>query len=214
MSDFLNANEYVMGCVDSYERTSGQSFLCTYKKQTIELIGIKSGCTSIISVLGRSERYRRVIGLGFFVGITPSVNIGDILIPSKSIPLPGVPSSVGFPDKNLARILTQECKKLGTTVTGLLATSPQVIKRMTKQVETLSNQGVLGIDMETSCFLSILNHKPTPSAALLICSDHITVKPLPLTRPNKDTNLPLDTQTATIAKKAVLLAIRTLRQQI
>jgi len=204
MSGFLCASG------GSVEPLRERSTLYLDNKHYIELIRTRSGHQSIISALSRLEGNKSVIGLGFFGGIAPAVNVGDLLVPIKAEPLQAVPLTAGFPDRRLAASLARKSRELGPTHIGRVATSAVVKTESTQDIEDLWKQGVLGIDMESSCFFSTLNHRSTVCGALLICSDHIVKKPLPGIPVNEPRNLPLDPEVATIAKRAVFLAIETL----
>src|SRR6185295_2461057 len=95
MSGFLCASGSSVEPVETDEPLRERSTLYLDNKHYIELIRTRSGHQSIISALSRLEGNKSVIGLGFFGGIAPAVNVGDLLVPIKAEPLQTVPLTVG-----------------------------------------------------------------------------------------------------------------------
>jgi purine-nucleoside phosphorylase len=176
----------------------------------VNVMATRSGCHAVESALSCHRRYRRIVGLGFFGGISPEVGVGDILVPSLAVFPPGFRGGEWAPDEGLVAALKHASEWVAATRTGMVATVPEFVTEETSKVRALRARGVVGVDMETACFFAQLGTAPVGRAVLLVCSDHVARKPLAEARPLADGRLPLTRRTRKVAQVAFRMVVRLL----
>ena len=179
----------------------------------VSVIPTGSGWRRLEAVLGKICCCERVVGLGFCGGVDPAVGIGDIVIPLNALPLPGVPQLQVPAHAPLAQALVDASQRIAVTHTGTIATAPGAVRAGMKVVRNLTSMGVLGVDMETSWLFARMASMSVPTAAILICSDHVTRAPLVGRAERSRRGLPLTRQAATVARSALRLALRVLAEE-
>lgn len=174
----------------------------------IDVVATSSGRAALESVLARCRSYRRIVGIGFFGGIGPLVKVGDILLPSRALSLRRRPRGPWSPNEELTTALLQRAQRLAPAHTGVVGTVANVVAGGSRRVLSLRERGVVGVDMETAYLFA--GFSTVSVAALLVCSDHVILEPLPTTKARADRRLPLTEQIRSVAQRAFLMTVRLL----
>jgi uridine phosphorylase len=123
---------------------------------------------------------RRFIGLGWAGSLQPNAPIGTLLIPTTCVREEGtsfhyLPANAVFgADAQLAARLEAAARASGTTTwSGPLWTIDAPYRELRSKVETYRQQGVLGVDMETSAMYALGQYRGVAVCNLLVVSDEL-----------------------------------------
>ena len=108
------------------------------------------------------------------------IEIGDFIIPSTALIGEGT-SQYYYPKKSkvsadpeIVSILKETCKKVGVKpFVGSVWTTDAIYREMRSKVEELQEQGVLGVEMETSAIYSVAQFRKIKAGGLLKVSDSL-----------------------------------------
>lgn len=134
----------------------------------------------------------KFIQTGYFGGLSHDVQYGDILIVTGAYMEDGVSQwySPGdtqvFADQKLVEAAIQYCEEKGYRyVTGTVMSTSAMYMETTKVVKSWSEDGHLGVDMETATTFAISKYFKRSSIGLLNLSDHIIQGDIFYTTTNK-----------------------------
>ena len=120
------------------------------------------------------------IGLGWAGSLQASAPIGTFLIPTSCVIEEGTSShyvnnmSSIHPDETLIEILKKTAQSFGVqTCLGPQWTTDAPYRELRSKIETYGEQGVLGVDMETSAMYALGNYRKVRVANLLVVSDEL-----------------------------------------
>jgi uridine phosphorylase len=123
---------------------------------------------------------RLFLGLGWAGSLQPSAPVGTFLIPTSCIREEGTSfhyldaDATVTPDEGLVALLKRAAEEDegGTSVlTGPHWTTDAPYRELTSKIEAYRQQGVLGVDMETSAMYALGQFRNVPVCNLLIVSD-------------------------------------------
>lgn len=110
----------------------------------------------------------------------PELRIGDFVIPTHAIIGEGTSryysahKDLPQPHPEIVALLATACTKLQVTPHhGTVWSTDAVYREMRSQVEQLQQQGVVGVDMETSAFFTIARHHQIKAGCLHRVSDSL-----------------------------------------
>jgi uridine phosphorylase len=123
---------------------------------------------------------RRFIGLGWAGSLQPYAPVGTLLIPTSCLREEGTslhyvedPASL-VPDPTLVRALHTAATAEGHGVLeGPLWTTDAPYRELVSKVQAYGDQGVLGVDMETSAMYALGRYREVAVANLLVVSDEL-----------------------------------------
>ena len=120
------------------------------------------------------------IGLGWAGSLQPQAPIGALLLPNACLREEGTsfhyfPNEVNLtPDHRLAGVLQQTAEEQGMPVLqGLQWTTDAPYRETVDKIEAYRQQGVLGVDMETSAMFALGLYRGVGVANLLVVSDEL-----------------------------------------
>lgn len=123
---------------------------------------------------------RNFVGLGWAGSLQPQAPLGSLLIPRNCIREEGTslhyyPGEVSLTsDPTLAGILQQTAQEAGMqALEGLHWTTDAPYRETITKIEAYRQQGVLGVDMETSAMFAIGLYRQVRVANLLVVSDEL-----------------------------------------
>jgi uridine phosphorylase len=123
---------------------------------------------------------RVIIGLGFAGSLQPTLPVGTLILPTSCVSEEGTsPHYVGdaakiAPAPGLAANLTAAADALGVGVAaGPLWTTDAPYRELVSKIEAYGEQGVLGVDMETSAMYALGQFRGVQVANLLAVSDEL-----------------------------------------
>ena len=121
---------------------------------------------------------RTFIGLGWAGSLQPNAPIGSFVIPTSSIREEGTSfhyvdaAQLLSPDKALQAELEQAAAAEGVSVlTGPLWTTDAPYRELRSKVERYRQEGVVGVDMETSAMYALGMYREVAVCNLLVVSD-------------------------------------------
>lgn len=124
------------------------------------------------------------IGVGYCGGLKAEIEIGRIIIPAKAIIGEGTSKYYGkgeisSADQSLVRRLVDVTRRFGyEPLLGEIYSIDAPFMETPDVISELSQQGILGIDMETSALFSIAEYHGKRAAAILVVSDKPHESPL------------------------------------
>lgn len=124
------------------------------------------------------------IGVGYCGGLKAEIEIGRIIIPAKAIIGEGTSKYYGkgeisSADQGLVTRLVAVTRRFGyEPLVGEVYSIDAPFMETTDLIGQLSQQGILGIDMETSALFSIAEYHSKRAAAILVVSDKPHESPL------------------------------------
>jgi uridine phosphorylase len=163
------------------------SVLCPFyegyvKKEKIGFIFLGIGAPTVVA------RLEVLIACGAKVIITSGavgtfqkhIDIGDFIIPSTALIGEGT-SQYYFPQKKvvnatpeIVNILNEACERSNIkAIIGPVWTTDAIYREMRSKVEKLREQGVLGVEMETSAIYSVARFRKIKAGCLLKVSDSL-----------------------------------------
>ncbi|MEW5868410.1 MAG: nucleoside phosphorylase [Chloroflexota bacterium] len=120
------------------------------------------------------------LGLGMAGGLQPSSPLGALIVPTTCIseegtsthyPLDGMPARA---DPQLSAHLAECALELGLpAATGPHWTTDAPFRELVSKIEAYREQGVLGVDMETSAMFTLAQYRQVRAANLLVVSDEV-----------------------------------------
>ena len=123
---------------------------------------------------------RILFGLGWAGSLQPSAPVGTLLIPTSCIREEGTSrhyvddDTAISPDVLLVERLESAAQAEGAKVmTGPLWTTDAPYRELRSKVETYREQGVLGVDMETSAMYALGHFRKVSVCNLLVVSDEL-----------------------------------------
>lgn len=122
----------------------------------------------------------KFIQTGYFGGLSHEVQYGDILIVTGAYMEDGVSQwylpgdTMVYADQNLVAEAINYCERKGFRyVTGSVMSTSALYMETTEMVKNWSEDGHLGVDMETATTFAIAKHFNRKAISLLNLSDHI-----------------------------------------
>ncbi len=123
---------------------------------------------------------RIFLGLGWAGGLQPSAPVGTFLIPGKCIREEGTSfhyldeQTEVSPDEQLAKLLQTAAQAEGVKIaSGPHWTTDAIYRELTQKIEKYAQQGVLGVDMETSAMYALGQFRGVRVCNLLTISDEL-----------------------------------------
>lgn len=122
---------------------------------------------------------RKIVLFGWCGSLSPSLEVGDLLVPSQGISEEGTSkhySEFGRlePDKSLGSELEHCLKQQSLEYQrGPLWTTDAPYRETQEKVAGYADQGVLGVDMEFSALCSIASFRGIQFAGLMLVSDEL-----------------------------------------
>jgi uridine phosphorylase len=123
---------------------------------------------------------QRVIGLGFAGSLRASAPVGAMIIPTGCVREEG--TSFHYvkdearlkPDEGLVKGLREAARAAGAAVVeGSVWTTDAPFRELVSKIEKYGEQGVLGVDMETSAMYALGQYRGIEVANLLVVSDEL-----------------------------------------
>ncbi len=113
--------------------------------------------------------------LGYSGSLQPHLTYGSLLIPNAAHVDEGTSAhygrtSVALPD---AKVLSLLMRSAPDVPVGALWTTDAIYREMPSQIRHYQEQGVLGVDMETSALFHLGQHLGVPVGALMVVSDEL-----------------------------------------
>ena len=113
--------------------------------------------------------------LGYCGSLQPHLSYGSLLIPNAAHVDEGTSAHYGrtgpsHPNANLLTVLTGAAPDVPV---GALWTTDAIYREMPSQIRRYHEQGVLGVDMETSALFHLGQHLGVPVGALMVVSDEL-----------------------------------------
>jgi uridine phosphorylase len=120
------------------------------------------------------------LGLGFAGSLQPTAPVGTLLIPTECIREEGTSAhylesetAIG-PSPRLTEIIQEFCKAEGLNVlSGPFWTTDAPYREFVSKIEAYRQQGVLGVDMETSAMYALGRVREVEVCNLLVVSDEL-----------------------------------------
>ncbi len=124
---------------------------------------------------------RRILVLGWCGSLQPSLNIGDLVIPTHAVSEEGTsqhyPTASPNPasDENLNGLLETTLKDQKTPFTkGPIWTTDAIYRETPEKVKAYQRQDILAVEMEISALLAVASFRSVQMAALLVVSDELS----------------------------------------
>ena len=129
---------------------------------------------------------KKVIVLGWCGAVTKDLQVGDLIIPTRSIVDEGTSRNYVQlngddpyvePDESLCKLLADQAEKKDTSVQQVpIWTTDGVYRETQKKVSHFADHGALAVEMECSALFSVGQFRTIPVAALLVVSDSVASK--------------------------------------
>ncbi len=126
---------------------------------------------------------RRIIVLGWCGAVDESLNVGDIVLPSKAIADEGTSANyirideypgVSGPDAELTAMLAGHMAECGTEFTqGIIWTTDAIYRETPGKIARFRDLGAVAVEMECSALFSVASFRGAEIAALLVVSDSV-----------------------------------------
>jgi len=152
------------------------------KGHTVSLVYASVGAAGTVMVMEEliACGARSFVGLGWAGSLQPHAPVGTLLIPTACLREEGTsfhyyPGEVTLsPDRTLVDNLQQTAQELGIqALEGLQWTTDAPYRETIAKIEAYRQQGVLGVDMETSAMLALGLYRQVRVANLLVVSDEL-----------------------------------------
>jgi uridine phosphorylase len=163
-------------------RNKYKSYIAELNGQKISIINVPIGSSATILVMEEMIACgtKTFIGFGLAGSLNRKANVGSILIPNDCIIEEGTSkhyiTANGKPTSSnrLSEILANACKEEGINpFVGKQWTTDAPYKETIDKIEEYSNQGVNGVDMETSAMYTIGRYRSVDVCNLLVVSDEL-----------------------------------------
>jgi len=121
-----------------------------------------------------------VLASGALGAFQPEIKMGDYVIPSEAIPGEGTSKyysckkRVMKADPEIIEVSKEACKRVGVRAfMGAVWTTDAIYREMLTQVKKLREQGVLGVEMETSAIFAVAKFRKIKAGCILRFSDSL-----------------------------------------
>ncbi len=123
---------------------------------------------------------KTMLALGATGSLQPSIRIGDYMVPTSAIREEGTsfhympPDYEAIADNRATRALVAAAGKTGRRVhAGRVWTTDAPYREFAGKVKAYAEQGVLGVDMETSALMALADFRGAEVGLVLTVSDHV-----------------------------------------
>lgn len=123
---------------------------------------------------------RRFIGVGTLGAIQPSIEPGDLIIPSAGVRDEGTSyhylskNEEARPAKIILNALVDSCKEAGVTFhMGPVWTTDAPYRETRSKIEYFRRRGVLGVEMESSAIFSIGKYRRVGTGCILVAAENL-----------------------------------------
>jgi purine-nucleoside phosphorylase len=138
--------------------------------------------TVILEGLMRALQFTRVdtvIGLGTCGALQPDIELGDVVVAESAFAGDGLSSHYGFEsgsivpaDEALAESVGQHLRRRGLPVfSGRIITNGAAFRETDEEIEKWQQEGMLGIELETSCLYALAKYQNLKAAAVHFVTD-------------------------------------------
>jgi uridine phosphorylase len=163
---------------------SRQHLLCTgeVQGQRVSFAQVGIGAPTTVSAMEQMIACgaRLFLGLGWAGSLQPHAPVGTLLIPTRCLSEEGTsPHYVGddvelVPDQALVELLQAAAREEGTeAVPGAHWTTDAPFRELCAKIDAYRQQGILGVDMETSAMYALGRFRNVPVCNLLVVSDEV-----------------------------------------
>ena len=152
-----------------------------YRGTTIGIASAKLGAPAVAMTVDllASAGVKRILGMGFCGALQPEIMCGELAIPIAAIREPGVACHyvhLGYPavaDHELTESLRHIGSQAGARChSGIVWSTDAILRETSALVDSWSERGCIGVDMETATLFTLSSLRGVRSAAVLVASDN------------------------------------------
>ncbi len=152
------------------------------EEQRVSFVQVPVGAPGTVMLMEELIAYgaRVFLGLGWAGSLQPSAPVGTFLIPTACVREEGTSfhyldaDAPIAPDERLVELLQAGCEQDGAQVlSGPLWTTDAPYREFRSKIESYGQQGVLGVDMETSAMYALGQFRKVRVCNLLVVSDEL-----------------------------------------